>query len=382
MNGIFLNPSSYPEWGGVTKKIINQLNAFRNIGCSVSYVDLVNEANNDKTLRVDNQPVNQARKNLSGFFKYFFSFLTPLYKHLSDSEIDFIYFRYRDMNPAILKFLRQAHKNGIPIVTEIPTYPYDGEKRFGLSTIVDRMLRHIAAKYYFRIATYSADKTIWGAKTIQISNGVNIEEIPLRSAPDVNSNRFSMVTVAHVATWHGYDRIINGIKNYYDAGGDKEIHLYIIGGGEARLIQELKELVNTLNLSENIHFEGIKQGAELDPYFNECDLAIGSLGRHRSGIKTLKTLKNVEYASRGIPFIYSEDNPDFDDQPYVMKFPADDTPIDINRCIEFCTNSDIQPIQIRNSALNFDWKIQIDKVIKEIQHTSPCNHDSENHKLV
>mgnify|MGYP000644641746 CR=1 FL=1 len=40
--------------------------------------------------------------------------------------------------------------------------------------------------------------------------------------------------------------------------------------------------------------------------FEQADFAIGSLGRHRSGITHIKTLKNREYAARGLAFTYSE----------------------------------------------------------------------------
>ena len=59
---------------------------------------------------------------------------------------------------------------------------------------------------------------------------------------------------------------------------------------------------------------------ELDELFNEADFAIGSLARHRSGIDKIKTLKNREYAARGIPFAYSETDGDFDKMPYILKF--------------------------------------------------------------
>lgn len=65
--------------------------------------------------------------------------------------------------------------------------------------------------------------------------------------------------------------------------------------------------------------------------FNQCDFGIGSLGRHRSGIDKIKTLKNREYAARGIPFIYSETDEDFEQMPYVLKAPADESPIDIKK---------------------------------------------------
>ena len=68
----------------------------------------------------------------------------------------------------------------------------------------------------------------------------------------------------------------------------------------------------------------------LDQLFSKADMGIGSLGRHRSGITHIKTLKNREYAARGIPFVYSEIDADFDHCNYVLKVPANETPINIH----------------------------------------------------
>ena len=65
-------------------------------------------------------------------------------------------------------------------------------------------------------------------------------------------------------------------------------------------------LIDRYDLKDKVIFHGALFGAELDDVFNQCQFAIGSLGRHRSGITRIKTLKNREYATRGIPFIYSE----------------------------------------------------------------------------
>ena len=56
-------------------------------------------------------------------------------------------------------------------------------------------------------------------------------------------------------------------------------------------------------------------------------MGIGSLARHRSGIDKIKTLKNREYAARGIPFVYSETDDDFEHQPYILKAAPDDSPL-------------------------------------------------------
>ena len=100
--------------------------------------------------------------------------------------------------------------------------------------------------------------------------------------------------------------------------------------------------------------------------FNEADFAIGSLARHRSGIDKIKTLKNREYAARGIPFVYSETDGDFDKMPYILKVPADESPIDIHRLIRFYMELDLSPRKIRDSIKNLSWKEQMMKVINNL----------------
>ena len=115
-------------------------------------------------------------------------------------------------------------------------------------------------------------------------------------------------------------------------------------------------------------FHGQQQGEALTEAFDKADFAIGSLGRHRSGIDKIKTLKNREYAARGIAFIYSETDEDFDHQPYVMKAPADESPIDIQQVMDFARKVSMTPSEIRNSVLHLSWKEQMGKVLKTKNH--------------
>ena len=103
------------------------------------------------------------------------------------------------------------------------------------------------------------------------------------------------------------------------------------------------ELINKYHIEKYVIFHGQKMNEELDELFNEADFAIGSLARHRSGIDKIKTLKNREYAARGIPFAYSETDGDFDKMPYILKVPADESPIDIHRLIRFYMELDLSP---------------------------------------
>ena len=126
------------------------------------------------------------------------------------------------------------------------------------------------------------------------------------------------------------------------------------------------ELITHYHIEKQVIFHGQRMGKELDELFDLADFAIGSLARHRSHIDKIKTLQNREYAARGIPFIYSETDEDFDRMPYILKAPADESAIDITKIIRFCSTLDIPPKQIRNSIYHLSWKNQMEKVIKEL----------------
>ena len=114
-------------------------------------------------------------------------------------------------------------------------------------------------------------------------------------------------------------------------------------------------------------FCGVLYGEALDEMFDIADVGIGSLGRHRNNITQLKALKNVEYAVRGIPFVYSEKNPDFDNQPYVYKVSADEEDIDINGIIDFLLSNKCTPEMIRESVeRELSWSSQMKRVVCEI----------------
>ena len=133
-----------------------------------------------------------------------------------------------------------------------------------------------------------------------------------------------------------------------------------------RMKVDYTPVIEKYHLQDKIIFHGAMFGKELDEVFNQCQFAIGSLGRHRSGITVIKTLKNREYATRGIPFIYSETDSDFDNQPYVLKAPADESPIDIQQIIDFLNHFDMKPEEIRKSVEPLQWKYQMKKVVDAV----------------
>ena len=62
----------------------------------------------------------------------------------------------------------------------------------------------------------------------------------------------------------------------------------------------------------------------------------------------------------------TETDGDFDNKPYILKAPADETPIDINQIIAFYKTVKMTPSDIRNSIQDLSWKCQMEHVINSI----------------
>ena len=221
------------------------------------------------------------------------------------------------------------------------------------------------------IVTFSDAKEIFGQRTINISNGVDFGSIPLHK-PVITNDELHLIGVAEVHYWHGYDRLIAGIGEYYKNGGKRDVFFHIVGGVASCEMHDSMHAPGYIELMEKYHvkdrviFHGQLFGDELDAVFNQCQFAIGSLARHRSGITVIKTLKNREYATRGIPFIYSEQDSDFDEQPYVLKIPADESPVDMNKIWNFMDSFQMKPVEIRKTVEHLTWTIQMQKVVDNV----------------
>ena len=181
-----------------------------------------------------------------------------------------------------------------------------------------------------------------------------------------------LIGVAEVHYWHGYDRLIHGLGIYYEGKPEKEIFFHIIGNIDPpEMLGSLQapgfqSYIRQYDIEKYVIFHKPQYGDKLDALFNEADFAIGSLGRHRTGIRNIKTLKNREYAARGIPFIYSETDSDFDTMPYIIKAPADESPIDVKQIIDFISRETGSPENIRKSIQHLSWKVQMEKVINAV----------------
>ena len=302
--------------------------------------------------------------------------LDCIYNYCAVNAIEMVYARsFMNASPILVRLFHKLNKRGIKCITEIPTYPYDSEfkgypLKYKIPLYKDKLFRKALAKKMEAIVTFSNEETIFGKRTICISNGIDLDSIPIHNPK--KQNDIHLIAVAEIHYWHGFDRLVAGMGEYYKLNPDaRKVFFHVVGweddrGTTSNGYLTVEQTAKKYNIGQYVVNHGKLFGDKLDEVFNQCVFAIGSLGRHRSGITNIKTLKNREYAARGIPFIYSETDNDFEDKPYIIKAPADESPINIRQIIDFIDTHDVNPTEIRNTVEHLSWRFQMEKVVREI----------------
>ena len=218
MKAMYIAFQTLEPGSGISNKIRNQYEALKEAGLNICFCTQKNI--NDRLCYVVNETtvIDNLGKgkfaNARTFFRY-----GKLLEYIKNEGIEFVYIRYAlNATPFFVNFLKELKLCGISVYMEIPTYPYDGELlndsiKHRLESFVERHSRRYFSKYIDRIITFSLDKIIFGIPTIQISNAVDPSGIRLRTPSSHKS--INMIAVAMLNFWHGYDRLIKGLANYY-----------------------------------------------------------------------------------------------------------------------------------------------------------------------
>ena len=366
MKILFLVYHTLVEHSGISKKILAEVEALEKCGVDVSLCFLRINPDGSKERVCDGEVLRSFGKGLGAKIRKRTSY-GDIIRYVKTRGIDTVYIRY-DINadPYTCRMMRRLHKSGVRTVVEIPTWPYDGEfkgqsLKLRLQLKTDRKYRVRFFKYCDFIVNCSNDEQILGHPTINAGNGVDFENIPV-AAENTEKYEMRMLSVANIHLWHGLDRLILGMARRKDIPAV----LHIVGDGLPEIIDGYKELARQYGLLDRVKILGPEYGSELDKEFKWCNIAVGSLARHRSGIETIKTIKNREYAARGRAFFYSENDPDFDERPYVFKVQQNDDPVDMQSIYEFFRKARFSPEEIRESVKELSWECRMRKVIEGI----------------
>ena len=133
-------------------------------------------------------------------------------------------------------------------------------------------------RYIDRLIVIGNYNIIDGIKTIPMINGVDMELIsPIH--PTLEDGAIHIMAIAKIEWWHGYDRFLKGMAQYYQSGGQRGIVLHLVGTGEAHA--SLVAMVKGLGLESCVIIHGYKVGKELDEIYNRCHLGLISLAMPR-----------------------------------------------------------------------------------------------------
>ena len=375
MKILFLVYHGFSEESGISKKIHYQVKGLRQNGHEVHLCYYDFDSRGHRCRYVDDKVIADYGMGAIAALRSRTQ-LDCIYYYCIDNSIEMVYARsFMNASPVLVGLFGKLKKHGIKCVTEIPTYPYDQEfkgypLKYKIPLYIDMMFRRALAAKMEAIVTFSNKESIFGKRTICISNGIDLDSIPLHNPK--KQQDIHLIAVAEIHYWHGFDRLVAGLGEYYKSNPNgRKVYFHVVGweddrGTTSNGYLTVEQMARKYDIEKYIINHGKLFGEKLDEVFNQCVFAIGSLGRHRSGITEIKTLKNREYAARGISFIYSENDSDFDNKPYIIKASADESPINVGEIIDYIDNHDINPAEIRKTVEHLSWKYQMEKVITEI----------------
>ena len=265
-----------------------------------------------------------------------------LFAQISDPK--FLYIRRVTADRDLIIFFKRI-KNKYPsckIVVECYTYPYDKDDfNRDFKYFIDNLPHYLKDLVYRkkykdcidRFVTYSDDKYIFGVPTICTANGVDVDnEVAVERSID---DTIDLISVAHMQVHHAYERIIEGLKDYYKSGGTEKFKIHMVGEGPEKTTYE--NLVKQYGLQDRVVFYGRKTGSELDQIYKKADIALASFGLYKYDIEIISTLKMCEYLAKGLPVLsgcktsmLAPYSPDF-----ILEFPNDSTPVDMNKVVDF-----------------------------------------------
>lgn len=381
----FLNEDIRP---GYKLKIHSQAKAFYKLGMKC-YLYIVNNqgvvlyeiGEQERIVKV--YKPERKRKNLGRnirdeffLFQFFANNLNSVMKQLNPQ---LVYIRrIVPLNPIMIKMLKDIKKHSY-IVYEYPTYPWREEMLkakqylfYGLDRMFfNRLLDKVDCIAY--IGDASDVKLKYKHKFLEIQNGVEVDNYKEYSKVREKNEPIVFVGVAHVAHYHGYDRVIRGMNDYYSKNPKQKVYFHIVGEVNEKL--GLQELVENLSLKDAVFFHGMKVGDELDKIFEKADIGVGTLSYHRidvQGIMTDNSLKSREYIARGIPLIcairmgFEKEGENLD---FIIHCEKGEEPIKIEEVLNKYNSIKNSPEQIRDYAKqNLSWEKQIKKIIKVFEN--------------
>ena len=188
-----------------------------------------------------------------------------------------------------------------------------------------------------------------------IANGIDVEAYPLRTSPIFDGKQLKIMMLVGGSTaidWHGIDLVMKGIEQYR---GLLQIQLWLLGDIRVLKPYEAPYIVKP----------GFADKKMLNELSDTIHIGLGSFALQRKGLNEACSLKMREYAARGIPAVYGQEDSDYEflvKKGLALKL-APMTPPKLEEIIEFVTNTykiNNLSSKIRDVAFQYmDMKVKI-----------------------
>lgn len=322
---------------GITKKIRSEINTLRKMGMDVTYTAYdgngVSIFDNHDTV-VFRKPYPTHWEKLNRIARYYWLETVALDYVKREKTFDLGYIRMGPPNRLLFLIFKQLKDNGAKIVAESLAY-FPGIKYKSLGgKYISLMYKVNANKFKDYLSYFLVEGNMTemhDVKAFAMNIGVEVDNINIHQYKG-NPKELNLISVANENLYHAYDRVIESLHYYLNKFPDKQIFVHLVGTTSA----QTKELIKKYALEEKVILYGKKSGPELDEIYNKCNVGLGPLGQHRVGGKKDTGLKTKEYFAKGLPYIYSGDEPTVpEDYPYIYQFPSDESMIDFEKVRAF-----------------------------------------------
>lgn len=318
---------------GAVKKVHDEIRAFENCGFDMTHVNFEPVSSGLRRTHIG--------KGICASLPFTYVFSKYSYDKKYDGY-DFYYFRFEAADYWFVRFLRKLRQNnpGAKIIIEFPDFPNSSWKSLVYLPLLikDVCARRKYKKYIDRFAViHPAYNEIYGVRTVQYRNGIDVSRIPVKKACYDNGDQIHIIGVCTMFPSHGYDRFIISMARYYEDRDARKIIFHIVGDGPGPELKKYRKLVEHYSLDEYVIFEGRLTGEALYEMYDRCDIALELFAVFRKGLDFSSSLKSREYLAVGIPIISGNDidvikGKEFD---YLLQYENNDAPVDLIKVVEF-----------------------------------------------
>lgn len=263
---------------------------------------------------------------------YLCNVFTHFYEWVIENKIDIIYIRRLLQRIFFTRSFFKKVKNVSKVIYELPTYPLDPSDR--LSDRLNEKLEMIFFKLFIEPGLHLVTVCLQrncalSEKYLVFSNGIDAGKYLPGKMPELREE-FRCIAFAHVRYWHGYERVLEGIKKYH---GPYSLR-FDIYSNESDTIQNLRKTADDYGITNCIVFHDAVPLEKMSAAAAGFHIGVGGLAYHKRGAAFDTSLKSKEYSALGLPFIYEV--PDMsirESWPYHFRIPQDDTPVDFDKVI-------------------------------------------------